>query len=65
MLIAKGFDSFQVGLWINAGSRFESDATNGVAHFLEHMIFKVNYLALAPGYITKKIGPVQTEGIFR
>ncbi|XP_057494052.1 probable mitochondrial-processing peptidase subunit beta, mitochondrial isoform X1 [Actinidia eriantha] len=29
-----------VGVWIDAGSRFESDDTNGVAHFLEHMIFK-------------------------
>lgn len=30
-----------VGLWIGAGSRFETQANNGVAHFLEHMIFKV------------------------
>ncbi|GFY88508.1 insulinase (Peptidase family M16) protein [Actinidia rufa] len=30
-----------VGVWIDAGSRFETDDTNGgVAHFLEHMIFK-------------------------
>ncbi|XP_058070343.1 probable mitochondrial-processing peptidase subunit beta, mitochondrial [Magnolia sinica] len=29
-----------VGIWIDAGSRFESDETNGTAHFLEHMIFK-------------------------
>ncbi|KAF3431561.1 hypothetical protein FNV43_RR26292 [Rhamnella rubrinervis] len=27
-----------VGVWIDAGSRFETDETNGVAHFLEHMI---------------------------
>lgn len=30
-----------VGLWIGAGSRFETPANNGVAHFLEHMAFKV------------------------
>ena len=30
----------QVGLWIDAGSRYEEEATNGTAHFLEHMIFK-------------------------
>ena len=30
----------QVGLWIDAGSRFEEEETNGVAHFLEHMAFK-------------------------
>ncbi|KAH8946277.1 hypothetical protein BDL97_12G086100 [Sphagnum fallax] len=29
-----------VGVWIDAGSRFESASTNGTAHFLEHMIFK-------------------------
>lgn len=29
-----------VGVWIDAGSRFETDSTNGTAHFLEHMIFK-------------------------
>lgn len=30
-----------VGLWIDAGSRLETPANNGVAHFLEHMAFKV------------------------
>eukprot|EP00245_Coleochaete_scutata_P007165 TRINITY_DN22272_c0_g1_i1.p1 TRINITY_DN22272_c0_g1~~TRINITY_DN22272_c0_g1_i1.p1 ORF type:complete len:499 (+),score=83.22 TRINITY_DN22272_c0_g1_i1:100-1596(+) len=29
-----------VGVWIDAGSRFETAATNGTAHFLEHMVFK-------------------------
>jgi processing peptidase subunit beta len=29
-----------VGVWIDAGSRFETEKTNGVAHFLEHMAFK-------------------------
>ncbi|RPA81597.1 hypothetical protein BJ508DRAFT_414668 [Ascobolus immersus RN42] len=28
------------GVWIDAGSRAETDATNGVAHFLEHLAFK-------------------------
>jgi len=31
----------QVGLWIDAGSRYENEKNNGVAHFLEHMAFKV------------------------
>ncbi|XP_060555376.1 mitochondrial-processing peptidase subunit beta-like [Ruditapes philippinarum] len=35
-----GLPTCTVGLWINAGSRYESDEKNGVAHFLEHMIFK-------------------------
>lgn len=29
-----------VGIWIDAGSRYENDQNNGVAHFLEHMAFK-------------------------
>lgn len=29
-----------VGIWIDAGSRAETDSTNGTAHFLEHMAFK-------------------------
>ena len=29
-----------VGIWIDAGSRFENDRNNGCAHFLGHMFFK-------------------------
>ncbi|XP_020241897.1 probable mitochondrial-processing peptidase subunit beta, mitochondrial isoform X2 [Asparagus officinalis] len=29
-----------IGVWIDAGSRYEAPGTNGTAHFLEHMIFK-------------------------
>ena len=29
-----------VGVYIDAGSRYETDASNGTAHFLEHMAFK-------------------------
>ncbi|XP_050464005.1 mitochondrial-processing peptidase subunit beta [Cataglyphis hispanica] len=29
-----------VGLWIDSGSRYETDDNNGVAHFMEHMAFK-------------------------
>lgn len=29
-----------VGVWIDAGSRYETDESNGSAHFLEHMAFK-------------------------
>ena len=35
-----GGDTSTVGVWIDAGSRYESWETNGVAHFLEHMTFK-------------------------
>lgn len=30
-----------VGVWIDAGSRAETNETNGTAHFLEHLAFKV------------------------
>jgi len=29
-----------VGVWIGAGSRYETEQNNGAAHFLEHMAFK-------------------------
>lgn len=32
--------SATVGLWVDTGSRYESEQNNGVAHFLEHMFFK-------------------------
>jgi predicted Zn-dependent peptidase len=32
--------SVSVGVWIRNGSRHESPAENGLAHFLEHMVFK-------------------------
>ena len=35
-------DTATVGVWIDAGSRYETDENNGAAHFLEHMAFKVN-----------------------
>lgn len=35
-----------VGVWIDAGSRFENDDNNGTAHFLEHMAFKGTKVSL-------------------
>ena len=32
--------SVTVGVWINVGSRDEGELTNGVSHFIEHMVFK-------------------------
>ena len=37
-----GAPTATVGVWIDAGSRWETQENNGVAHFLEHMIFKVS-----------------------
>jgi predicted Zn-dependent peptidase len=32
--------SVSMGVWIDSGSRDESPETNGISHFLEHMVFK-------------------------
>jgi processing peptidase subunit beta len=37
-----GLPTCTVGVWIDAGSRFETAENNGTAHFLEHMAFKVD-----------------------
>ncbi|WP_017318949.1 M16 family metallopeptidase [Mastigocladopsis repens] len=33
-------EAVNLSLWVNVGSAAESDAINGMAHFLEHMVFK-------------------------
>ncbi|KAL7539538.1 hypothetical protein ACHAWF_006439 [Thalassiosira exigua] len=35
-----GSNTATVGVWIDAGSRYETERNNGAAHFLEHMAFK-------------------------
>lgn len=35
-----GGDTVTIGVYIDAGSAYETDKNNGVAHFLEHMAFK-------------------------
>jgi len=32
--------SVAMGVWIDCGSRDETPATNGISHFIEHMVFK-------------------------
>ncbi|MDA8124180.1 MAG: pitrilysin family protein [Deltaproteobacteria bacterium] len=32
--------SVSIGVWLEGGSRHESDLNNGAAHFIEHMLFK-------------------------
>lgn len=34
------FPSVSVGLWIGAGSMYETQEENGLSHFVEHMLFK-------------------------
>ncbi len=32
--------SVSIGIWVNVGSRDESEQNNGITHFVEHMVFK-------------------------
>ena len=32
--------SVAIGIWIGVGSRYETKRTNGISHFLEHLLFK-------------------------
>ncbi|MCM8776988.1 MAG: insulinase family protein [Candidatus Omnitrophica bacterium] len=34
------FHSVSTGIWIKAGSRFETEEISGISHFLEHLLFK-------------------------
>ncbi|HHV56154.1 MAG TPA: insulinase family protein [Firmicutes bacterium] len=35
-----GLSSVSVGLWVNVGSKYESEAEAGVSHLIEHLLFK-------------------------
>lgn len=35
-----GLESVTVTVWVKTGSRYEELKTNGISHFLEHMVFK-------------------------
>ncbi len=34
------FKSISFGIWVLSGSTIESEETNGISHFIEHMVFK-------------------------
>jgi predicted Zn-dependent peptidase len=36
-------ETVSLGVWVNVGSRHESESLNGVSHMLEHMAFKGTY----------------------
>jgi zinc protease len=47
-------EAVNLSLWVKVGSAVESDAINGMAHFLEHMIFKGTQ-RLASGEFERRI----------
>lgn len=49
-----------VDIWVRAGSVNETDATNGVSHFVEHMIFKSTD-KLGPGQLDREIEGMGAE----
>lgn len=54
-------------MWIDAGSRAETNENNGTAHFLEHLAFKVGPLdSLLLGVKSYHIGSEQItdQGLF-
>lgn len=36
----KELRSATVGVWVASGSRYETEKTNGISHFIEHIVFK-------------------------
>ncbi|MEO0947933.1 MAG: pitrilysin family protein [Cyanobacteria bacterium J06641_5] len=47
-------DAVSLNVWLQVGSSVETDATNGMAHFLEHMTFK-GTANLAPGEFDRRV----------
>jgi predicted Zn-dependent peptidase len=62
--------SVSIGIWIDTGSRNETPETNGISHFIEHMVFKgtahrsvkkiANSLESVGGYINAFTGKEHT-----
>ena len=50
-----GLHSAAVGIWVTAGGRNERIEQNGVAHFLEHMMFKGSP-NVASGTFSRRVG---------
>lgn len=50
--------SVSLGIWLNAGSRHESEDENGITHFTEHMVFKgtSRYTAREIAYAIDSLG---------
>ncbi|EFA82909.1 mitochondrial processing peptidase beta subunit [Heterostelium album PN500] len=48
-------ETASIGVWVDSGSVYENEKNNGVAHFLEHMIFKGTEKRPSPHYIETEI----------
>ncbi len=60
--------SVTIGVWLTRGSRHESDALGGIAHFVQHMLFKgtdprsAEYNAQANGSMRGPPDPFTAKG---
>jgi predicted Zn-dependent peptidase len=52
--------SVSIGVWIRSGSRYEQKAESGIAHFIEHMLFKgtATYSAVEIARMIDSVGGV-------
>ena len=50
--------SVTVGVWLTRGSRHESDAESGIAHFVEHMLFKGTTTPIGAGRSRRTIDSI-------
>lgn len=52
------FKSASIGLWVDAGPKFENDENRGISHFIEHMLFKgtTNHTATEIAEIMDTVG---------
>lgn len=57
----KGVDSVATAVMVGVGSRYETPQTNGISHFLEHMVFKgtKKYPTTDDVNIIEKVGGLQ------
>lgn len=51
--------SVSIGVFVNAGSRYENESMAGASHFLEHMLFKGSEKRPSPNLIS---GPIESLG---
>lgn len=54
-----------VGLYVDAGSRYETPSTSGVSHFLDRMAFKVNCLACGLTYVLMSLSSRRQQACVR
>ena len=57
--------SVSVGLWVRNGSRCEVPAENGLAHFLEHMVFKGTERRFAVAVLNNLLGGGMSSRLFQ